>query len=173
MRTRFPQDPEVLAVKKRLRWYPITLYGGGAIIAILVLIALWFGGRGIAGAVRNRQLALTPSPTATATITPTGTITPTPTETPTATPERPPTPILSPTPTPVITGTIQRNLFARSGCYESFTATGRLPEGAVVNLIAQSERTFDNLNRECVLIEYRSEFGNVIGYVLLADLTIP
>jgi len=42
-----------------------------------------------------------------------------------------------------------------------------------VSLIAQSERTFDNLNRECVLIEYRTDQGNVIGYVLLADMTIP
>ena len=93
--------------------------------------------------------------------------------TPTATPERSPTPIYSATPTPVITATITRNLFARNGCYETYRATGRIPEGAVVTLIAQSERAFDELNRECVLIEYRAEEANVIGYVLLADMTIP
>ena len=173
VQTRFPEDPEVLDLKRRLRWYHVTLYGGGVIAAILLALILWFGGRGIANAVQNRQLSLTPSPTATGTVTPTPTITPSATITPTATPLRSPTPIYSPTATPVITGTVLRNLFARNGCYESFTATGRIPEGAVVSLIAQSERTFDSLNRECVLIEYRTDQGNVIGYVLLADMTIP
>jgi tetratricopeptide (TPR) repeat protein len=173
VRTRFPEDPEVLEVKRRLRWYPITLYGGGAIIGIIILVALWFGGRGIAGLVRQRQLALTPSPTATGTITPTPTITPTATVTPTATPERSPTPIYSPTPTPVITGTVLRTLFAREGCYESYRAVGRIPEGAVVSLIAIPNRVFDNLNRECVLVEYRTEDRAIIGYVPLVDMSIP
>jgi tetratricopeptide (TPR) repeat protein len=173
VRTRFPEDPEVLEVKRRLRWYPITLYGGGAIVGIIILVALWFGGRGIAGLVRQRQLALTPSPTATGTITPTPTITPTATVTPTATPERSPTPIYSPTPTPVITGTVLRALFAREGCYESYRAVGRIPEGAVVSLIAIPNRVFDNLNRECVLIEYRTEDRAIIGYVPLVDMSIP
>lgn len=173
VRTRFPEDPEVLEVKRRLRWYPITLYGGGAIVGIIILAALWFGGRGIAGLVRQRQLALTPSPTATGTITPTPTITPTATVTPTATPERSPTPIYSPTPTPVITGTVLRTLFAREGCYESYRAVGRIPEGAVVSLIAIPNRVFDNLNRECVLVEYRTEDRAIIGYVPLVDMSIP
>ena len=173
VRTRFPEDPEVLELKHRLRWYPITLYGGGAIIAIIILIALWFGGRGIAGLVRQRQLALTPSPTATGTITPTPTITPTATVTPTATPERSPTPIYSPTATPVVTGTVLRTLFAREGCYESYRAVGRIPEGGVVTLIAIPNRVFDNLNRECVLVEYRTEDRTIIGYVPLVDMSIP
>jgi len=173
VRTRFPEDPEVLELKHRLRWYPITLYGGGAIIVIIILIALWFGGRGIAGLVRQRQLALTPSPTATGTITPTPTITPTATVTPTPTPERSPTPIYSSTATPVITGTVLRTLFAREGCYESYRAVGRIPEGAVVSLIAIPNRVFDNLNRECVLIEYRTEDRAIIGYVPLVDMSIP
>ena len=173
VRTRFPEDPEVLDLKRRLRWYPITLYGGGAIIGIIILAALWFGGRGIAGLVRQRQLALTPSPTATGTITPTPTITPTATVTPTPTPERSPTPIYSPTATPVITGTVLRTLFAREGCYESYRAVGRIPEGAVVSLIAIPNRVFDNLNRECVLIEYRTEDRAIIGYVPLVDMSIP
>lgn len=173
VRTRFPQDPEVLDLKQRLRWYHVTLYGGGGIAVILIILLLWFGGRGVAGMVRQRQLALTPSPTITATITPTGTVTPEPSETPTVTPIPTETPDYTPTPTEVITGTVTRNLFARNGCYETFPATGRIPEGAVVTLITQRERTFDNLNRECVLIEYRSEERNVIGYVLLADMTFP
>ena len=174
VRTRFPQDPEVLELKHRLRWYHVTVYGGGVIAGILIFLLLWFGGRGIVNLVQQRQLAMMPTPTATATFTPPATITLTPTETATPTPEMTETPFYTPTATPVITGTVLRSLFARNGCYESFTATGsRLPEGAVVTLIAQSERTFDNLNRECVLIEYRSEESNVIGYVLLADLSIP
>jgi len=173
VRTRFPEDPEVLDLKHRLRWYPITLYGGGILAGILILVILWLGGRGIAGLVRQRQLALTPSPTATGTITPTPTITPTSTVTPTPTPERSPTPVYSPTATPVITGTVLRTLFAREGCYESYRAVGRIPEGAVVSLIAIPNRVFDNLNRECVLVEYRTEDRAIIGYVPLVDMSIP
>jgi hypothetical protein len=123
--------------------------------------------------VRERQLALTPSPTATATVTPTATITPTPTITPTATPERSPTPVLSPTPTPIIRATVRRNLFAYSGCYESTNQVGRIPEGGEVTIIALPERVFDELDRECLLVEYRGEERTVTGYVLIADLDIP
>jgi len=173
VRQQFPQDPHVLDLKRRLRWYHVTLYGGGAIGGILIILALWFGGRGIAGAVRNQQLARTPSPTITASITPTSTITPTPTETPTPAPTPTETPFYTSTPTPIVTGTVLRNLFARQSCYEAFPATGRIPEGAVVTLISLPNRVFDDLNRECVLIEYRTEAANVIGYVLMMDLTFP
>jgi tetratricopeptide (TPR) repeat protein len=173
VRNRFPQDPEVLDLKRRLRWYHITLYSGGAIAGLILIVALWLGGRGIAGMVRERQLALTPSPTATATVTPTATITPTPTITPTATPERSPTPVLSPTPTPIIRATVRRNLFAYSGCYESTNQVGRIPEGGEVTIIALPERVFDELDRECLLVEYRGEERTVTGYVLIADLDIP
>jgi tetratricopeptide (TPR) repeat protein len=173
VRNRFPQDPEVLELKRRLRWYHITLYSGGVIAGLILILALWLGGRGIAGMVRERQLALTPSPTATATVTPTATITPTPTITPTATPERSPTPVLSPTPTPIIRATVTRNLFAYSGCYESTNQVGRIPEGGEVTIIALPQRVFDDLDRECVLVEYRGEERTVTGYVLIADLDIP
>lgn len=173
VRTRFPEDPEVLNLKRRLRWYHVTLYGGGAIAAFLLILVLWFGGRSIASGIRERRLALTPTATPTATITLTPTITPTPTVTPTITPLPTETPFYTPTSEPITTGTIGRNLFARNGCYESFRATGRLPEGAVVTIIPQTERSFDEFNRECVLIEYRADDTNVIGYVLMLDLTIP
>jgi tetratricopeptide (TPR) repeat protein len=173
VRSRFPEDPEVLDLKRRLRWYYITLYGGGGIAGILLIIALWFGGRGIAGIVRNRQLALTPSPTVTATITLTPTITQTPTITPTPTPVMSATPEFTPTSTPVITGTLKRTVWVREGCYEDEVAKSRIPEGAVVTLISIPERVFDNLNRECVLVEYRTEDASAIGYVLLLDMTIP
>lgn len=173
VRTRFPEDPEVLNLKRRLRWYHVTLYGGGAIAAFLLILVLWFGGRSIASGIRERRLALTPTATPTATITLTPTITSTPTMTPTITPLPTETPFYTPTSEPITTGTIGRNLFARNGCYESFRATGRLPEGAVVTIIPQTERSFDEFNRECVLIEYRADDTNVIGYVLMIDLTIP
>ena len=173
VRTRFPQDPEVLDLKRRLRWYYVTLYGGSAIAGLLIILILWLGGRGIAGLVRQRQLALAPTATATATITPTSTITPTPTETGTPTPEQSPTPDYSPTPTPIIVGSVTRTLFAYSGCYESTNQVGRIPEGGEVTIIALPERVFDDLNRECLLIEYRGETRTVIGYILIADLIIP
>lgn len=173
VRTRFPEDPEVLNLKRRLRWYHVTLYGGGAIAVFLLILVLWFGGRSIASGIRERRLALTPTATPTATITLTPTITSTPTMTPTITPLPTETPFYTPTSEPITTGTIGRNLFARNGCYESFRATGRLPEGAVVTIIPQTERSFDEFNRECVLIEYRADETNVIGYVLMLDLTIP
>ncbi len=173
VRARFPNDPAVLNLKRRLRWYYVTLYGGGGITAILIILLLWFLGRGVAGTIQERQLALTPSPTSTATLTLTPTVTQTPTQTPTATPEVTDTPQYTPTPTPVVTGTTIRTLWARNGCYEGYPATGRIPEGAVVTLIAQPERTFDEFNRECVLVEYRAEATSVIGYILIIDLTIP
>ena len=52
VRKRFPHDPEVLALKRRLRWYHVSVYGGGAIVGILLILVLWFGGRGISGIIR-------------------------------------------------------------------------------------------------------------------------
>jgi tetratricopeptide (TPR) repeat protein len=173
LRNRFPQDPEVLDLKRRLRWYHITLYGGGAIAGIILILALWFGGQGIAGVVQQRQLALTPSPTVTASITPTSTITLTPTETATPAPTATETPFYTQTPTPIVTATALRDLFARQSCYEGFRSTGFIPEGAVVTLLSLPERVFDNFNRECVLIEYRTTESNVLGYLLIMDLTFP
>jgi tetratricopeptide (TPR) repeat protein len=173
VRTRFPQDPEVLDLKRRLRWYPITLYGGGALAGIILIFILWLGGRGIANLVRQRQLAMLPTATATATITSTPTITPTATNTATPTPERSATPFYTPTPTEIITGVVSRNLWAYSGCYESTNQIGRIPEGGEVTVIALPQRVFDELDRECLLVEYRGEDRTVTGYVLIADLIFP
>jgi tetratricopeptide (TPR) repeat protein len=173
VRNRFPQDPEVINLKGRLRMYYVTLYGGGAIAAFLVILLLWFGSRGIAGLIRQRQLAMQPTATPTASITPTATITPIPTGTPTPTPEATETPVFTPTPTPIIRALAQRDLWAYSGCYENTNQQGRIPEGSEVTIIALPEREFDNLGRECVLVEYRGETRTVIGYVLIADLVVP
>ncbi len=173
VRNRFPQDPEVMNLERRLRMYYVTLYGGGAIAAILLILLLWFGGRGIAGLIRQRQLAMLPTATPTSTVTPTATITPTPTTTPTPTPEVTETPFFTPSPTPIITGVVQRRLWAYSGCYENTNQVGRIPEGGEVTIIALPQRAFDDLGRECVLVEYQGEQRTITGYVLIADLIIP
>jgi hypothetical protein len=65
-----------------------------------------------------------------------------------------------------------RTVWARSGCYESFTATGRIPESSLVRFLPD-ERRFDDFNRECVLVEFAGEDKSVIGWVLIADLGAP
>ena len=160
-------------LKRRLRWYYVTLYGGGSIAGLLIIMIFWFGGRGIASLVRNRQLALTPSPTATFTITPIPSITPTATVTPSFTPSPTETPFYTPTPTPIVKATVVRDLFAYSGCYETTNQVGKIYEGGEVTIIALPQRVFDDLNRECVLVEYLGEARTVTGYVLIADLYIP
>jgi hypothetical protein len=111
-------------------------------------------------------VSLTPTATPTATATPT--LTPTPTDTPTATPTPTETPTPTITPTP-IAAIVQREVWARNGCYESFTAIGRVPAGGVVRFLP-SERRFDDFNRECALVEYEREGGAIIGWILLADV---
>ncbi|HEX6305458.1 MAG TPA: hypothetical protein VFZ76_14785 [Anaerolineales bacterium] len=166
VRERYPNDPEVNRLNRALRRYHWSLTGlraGGVIIVLLILflLARWGFGR-----VNAFLVSLTPTPTPTATATPT--LTPTPTDTPTATPTPTdtPTPTITPTPLAAIS---QREVWARNGCYESFTAIGRVPAGGVVRFLP-SERRFDDFNRECVLVEYQREGGAIIGWVLLADV---
>ena len=76
------------------------------------------------------------------------------------------TPTLTPTP---LSSIAQRDIWARNGCYEGFTAVGKIPAGASVRFLP-SERRFDDFNRECVLVEYQREGAAVIGWVLILDL---
>jgi hypothetical protein len=71
-----------------------------------------------------------------------------------------------------MTVVLARQVWARNGCYESFNANGRIPEGASVRTLP-SERRFDNLNRECLLVEYEGPTQSVIGWILLIDLAVP
>jgi tetratricopeptide (TPR) repeat protein len=166
VRRRYPNDPGVARLSRNLRPYQISafLVRGAIVIGILALLVL--AGMWGAGRFRAYQLSLTPTatptPTATATSTPTPTITPTPTLTAT------PTETITPTPTPNI-GITLRTVWARSGCYESFNAISRIPEGGLVRFLPE-ERRFDDFNRECVLVEYEGEDKSVIGWVLIADL---
>ena len=43
LRSRFPEDPGVLDLKRHLRWYYITFYGGIGVAGILLILVLWFG----------------------------------------------------------------------------------------------------------------------------------
>jgi hypothetical protein len=130
-------------------------------IIILLLIGSWGIGR-----YRAYLVSLTPTPTPTLTATPTFTATATFTPTATATEMPTSTPTLTPTP---LTAFALREVFARSGCYEGFTAAGRIPSGGIIRFLP-AERRFDDFNRECVFVEYQREDGVVIGWVLLADV---
>lgn len=170
-RKRFSQDPKVLELKRG--FLPTYIIGGlAAIIALIVLgllISLAF--RGISNAAYERNLARTPTITYTPTITLTPTITPTATITPTPTPDYSPTPTYTVTPTPIVVVLTLREVWARSDCYDNFRATGSIPAGMTLTLLPMAERRFDNFNRECVLVEYRSGDYAILGYVLMADVT--
>jgi len=129
---------------------------------IIIGLLLWLG----ANQVRAYVISLTPTVTPTNTPTPTATRTPTPppTSTPTPRPTEPPT--ITPTP---LTGTTARIVWVRNGCYETFDAISRIPEGAIVRFMPV-ERRWDNFNRECVFIEYVGETRTVNGWILLMDL---
>lgn len=166
VRERFPNDPGVIELNRSLRRYQLSVLGlkllAGFLGIILLGLLIWWG----SGRVRAYMLAqtptITPTPTATATVTPLPTRTPTPTITP--------TPTLTPTvtPTPSI-GVAIRPVWARSGCYESFNAIGKIPEDGELRFLP-SERRFDDFNRECVLVEYQGPDKSVIGWVLFADI---
>lgn len=101
--------------------------------------------------------SVTPSPTTTSTVTPS----PTPTK----------SMMLTSTPTPQA-AFLARDVWARSGCYESFSSVGNISGGEQVQFLP-SESRFDEFNRECVFVEYTRPDGVVvIGWVLLQDTTM-
>ena len=171
VRRRFPQDPRVIELKKGLTLSYIMTAFGGLIILILLGVLISAAWRGISQSIYERNLARTPTATRTPTITLTPTQTPTPTLTSTPTIYYSPTPTEISTPTPVIDLVTMRQVYARNGCYEGYTATGHIPAGVKVRLLSISERVFDQTNRECVLVEAPSL--GIIGYVWRIDLRVP
>lgn len=166
VRERFPNDPGVRQLKRNLRnfrWMQVGIRIGGVIVGLilLALVVNWGVGR-----YQSYLLSLTPTMTPTPTATPT--ITPLPTLTPTSTPTITLTPTPTFTPNP-LTSITQRDIWARTGCYEKFTAIGKIIAGSTVHFLP-SERRFDDFNRECVLVAYQSGGGDVIGWVLIMDL---
>ncbi|HSB65112.1 MAG TPA: hypothetical protein VLD65_00955, partial [Anaerolineales bacterium] len=142
---RFPVDPGVKELKGKLRSYRFKILGiqaGLVVIGLLILagLASW-------GSNKYQAYLLAKTPTVTPTATATATFTPSPTMTPTLTPTMTPSLTPSLTPTPII-AYIQREVYARNGCYEKFTAIGQIPAGGTVRFLP-TERRFDEFNREC------------------------
>ncbi len=166
---RFPIDPGVKELKRKLQSFRLKVLGiqaGLVVIGILILIGLGSWGKN-----KYQAYLLAQTPTLTPTATPTATFTLTPTQTPTVTPT--PLPTLTPTLTPTpINAFTQRDVYARNGCYEKFTAVGRIPSGASVRFLP-TERRFDEFNRECVLVEYLTpDGGAVTGWMLTLDVGV-
>lgn len=166
VRERYPNDPGVMRLKRNFRSFQWKLRGIRLGIGVLGIIILFLAANWAVGRYRAYVLSLTPTPTPTATATPT--FTPTSTLTPSITPTLTPTDTPTLTPTPV-SGIAQRDVWARNGCYESFTAVGKIPAGGVLRFLP-SERRFDDFNRECVLVEYQKGDAAVIGWVLIMDV---
>jgi tetratricopeptide (TPR) repeat protein len=166
---RFPVDPGVKELQQKLRTYRLKVLGikagiGVGVILFIIGLAAWGRGR-----IQAYQLAQTPS--VTPTFTATATFTPTPSLTPTITPTFTPTftPTISPTPIVAFT---QRDVYARNGCYEKFTAIGKIPAGSNVRFLP-AERRFDEFSRECVLVEYLTPTGaGIAGWLLTIDVGI-
>jgi len=166
VRSRFPNDPGVIELNKALSNYHTTLTAikaGVIVIGVFIIgLLLWMG----YGKANAYILSLTPTATSTPTATVTSTPTPIPTATETPTPEPTLTPTISPTP---MTAALARTVWAREGCYDSFEARARIPEGAIVRLLPV-ERRWDSFNRECVFVEYVGDTRTINGWILIADL---
>lgn len=166
VRQRFPDDTQIMRLKKTLSPFflsmnLIKLIGILLMIGITIMIGFWLKGQ-----FDSYVLSLTP--TSTPTTTATYTLTPLPTLTATLTPSPSPTITYTPTTTPTVGITI-RDVWARNGCYEGYTATGRIPAGSSIEFLPM-ERRFDNFNRECVLVEYQNQDSPIIGWILLLDI---
>ncbi len=168
VRQRYPNDPGVARLERSLASFrlrrSLTFAGLGLIGMLVVGAIIWLGVRRF----QAYQVSLTPTATATATITPTPTATGTWTPTPSLTPT--PTLTFTPSPTPAA-GLAMRDIWARAGCYEGYTAIGRVPMGGPLRFLPGTERRFDDFNRECVLIEYNGQGKSVIGWVLIMDIS--
>lgn len=166
VRKRYPNDPGVTAMTAKLTRYNGLRIGLRVSAVLLVIFILFLGFLGIRNVYNDYKISRIPTATPTVTLTPTVTSTPTPTATltPTITPTL--TPSLTPTPQ---AGLALRDIWARNGCYETFTAVGKIPEKGPVRFLP-SERRFDDFNRECVLVEYNGPDKSIIGWVLISDL---
>ncbi len=170
VRARYPNDPRVIELNRSLASYNNIRTGikfGGIFLGGLIIIGILFFGF---NQVRSYIISLTPTatetPTATATFTP---IPPTATNTPrpSLTPSITPTFTLTPTP---LAGTVARDVYIRNGCYETFHAVGFVLAGSTVRFLP-ADRRFDNLGRECLLVEYTApDSTSIIGWMLILDL---
>jgi hypothetical protein len=164
---RYPNDPRVAEFNQSLNPYR-SLRTAIKVLIIIVSVAIasalgWFAYT----ARQNYLISLIPTSTPTMTATATATRTATPLPTATATPRPSATPTITPTP---LTGVIGRDVWVRDGCYETYAARGRLYANSIL-IFLPADRRFDNLGRECVLVEYDApDNSTLIGWVLIADL---
>jgi hypothetical protein len=109
-------------------------------------------------------LSLTPTVTITPSLTPSRTPLP---PTITMTPQPSLTPTITPTP---LAGLVLRDVYVRNGCYETFKAIGQVKTGSTVRFLP-ADRQFDNVGRECLLVEYDApDRTSLIGWILIADV---
>ena len=170
VRARYPNDPRVIELNRSLSPYHNLRLGikiGGIVLGGIIVIAILLAGF---NGVRSYFLSLTPTATATATSTATSTpVPPTATNTPRPTLTSTITPTATLTPTP-LSGVVARDVWVRSGCYETFRAIGLVPAGSTVRFLP-SERRYDNINRECLLVEFaNADNTTLIGWILIADV---
>lgn len=166
VRSLFPGDARVVRLTRQLKRYHVLrlILRGATVLSIFLIVALM----GVGGVKYYQAYALRLTPTATFTPTSTSTATRTATATSTATASPTPTYTSTATATPQSALTL-RDVWARNGCYEGFTAVGRIPANSTV-VFLPAERRFDRFGRECLLVEYRGTDVSLIGWVLVADL---
>ncbi len=163
VRASYPADPRVSDLSKSFRTYRAIVSGLWGISILITLGLLIIGGMWASQQVKAYSISLI-TPTVTLTLTPLPTLTPT--LPPTMTPTIPPT--LTPTP---VYGSVTRDVFIRNSCYDSFAAVVPVPSGSRVDLLPSPERRFDDLNRECILVEYKTDRSSYIGWILLKDFS--
>lgn len=164
VRARYPNDPRVVDLNRSLAPYRNIRAGLRGLLGLAGLAVIGFLLVTGFNAARGYVLALTPSPTATSTPAPTATPLP---PTATYTPGPTNTPTITPTPQ---TGVVGRTIYARDGCYETFRLLSQIEAGTTVRFLP-ADRRFDNLGRECLLIEYTAkDKTNHLGWILIQDL---
>jgi tetratricopeptide (TPR) repeat protein len=164
VRARYPNDPRVIELNRSLQPYKnarLAIRAGIILIGLIVLAGLLLFG---VNRTKAYLLSLTPTATSTFTTTPTGTPLP---STATATPRPTLTPTLTPTP---LMGVVSRDVYVRNGCYETYKAIGKIPAGSTVRFLP-ADRRYDNINRECLLVEFTGpDQTTLVGWILIADI---
>ena len=164
VRARYPNDPRVIELNRSLGPYNNArlairagiILGGLIILGLLILFGI--------NKTHAYLLSLTPTATATSTLPPTSTPLP---ATATTTPRPTLTPTLTPTP---LVGKVTRDVYVRNGCYETFKAIGKVPAGSTVRFLP-ADRRYDNINRECLLVEFTgADQTTLVGWILIADI---
>jgi tetratricopeptide (TPR) repeat protein len=164
VRARYPNDPRVVELNRMLQPYRssrLMMRGLYVLIGLAILGGLLtYGYNRLQGYV----LSLTPTVTITPSLTPSNTPLP---PTITVTPRPSLTPTITPTP---LAGTVLRQVYVRNGCYETFKAIGQVQAGSTVRFLP-ADRQFDNIGRECLLVEYDApDKTSLIGWILIADV---